>query len=99
MEYQIICNRYNPLYALPYEEVMNRVIDYGCDIEYVQDQTPELCLAAVRSDWVALRFIKRQTLELCIEAVEENSRAMKYVWDEFYPDVEDYMNEKYPDEW
>lgn len=52
----------------------------------VEHQTPEMCLAAVRTNGISLIFVKRQTPEICIEAVKTTASAMRYVRDQT-PDV------------
>lgn len=47
----------------------------------MKEQTPEICLEAVRQDGNALAYVKEQTPEICIEAVEQDSSALKYVKD------------------
>jgi hypothetical protein len=48
-------------------------------LEYVKEQTPELCLEAVRQDGVVLRHVKAQTPEVCLEAVRQNGLALEHV--------------------
>ncbi|MGN1038120.1 MAG: DUF4116 domain-containing protein, partial [Mailhella sp.] len=44
-------------------------------IDYIE-QTPELCMAAVQQDGMALKFVRQQTLELCLAAVQQNGMAL-----------------------
>jgi hypothetical protein len=51
----------------------------GEALRYVKNQTPELCLEALRQDGYSIRYVKNQTPELCLEAVKKNGRALRYV--------------------
>ena len=52
----------------------------GRVLEYVKDQTPEICLEAVKKNGLALKYVKDQTSELCcITAVKQNGWALGYV--------------------
>jgi hypothetical protein len=52
----------------------------------IKDQTPELCIRAVKDHFLALRYIKKQTPILCIEAVRSSKDAIVYV-KELIPDL------------
>ncbi len=41
----------------------------------VQDQTPDMCLAAVMEDWGQIKYIHNQTDEICLEAIKQNVSA------------------------
>ena len=45
----------------------------------INDQTPELCLAAVSADIWALQFVKDQTVEICLAAIKNDRKNMNYV--------------------
>ncbi len=49
--------------------------------EYGENQTPEMCLEAVKQNGGALEYVNKelQTPEMCMEAVKENGYALKYV--------------------
>jgi len=51
----------------------------GWFLEYVKNQTPELCMEAVKQNGLALKFARDETPELCMEAVKQNGLALKYV--------------------
>ena len=44
--------------------------------------TPEICLAAVQQDGMALEYVKEQTPEICLAAVQKNEWALEYVKDQ-----------------
>ncbi|MCE5225750.1 MAG: DUF4116 domain-containing protein [Porphyromonadaceae bacterium] len=71
-----INDRTSPLYRFTYEEVLKAVKRRGCVLQYVKDQTPELCLEAVKQNGHALQFVKEQTPEICLAAVERNVHAI-----------------------
>ena len=48
-------------------------------LEYVKEQTPEICLEAVRRNGRVLRYVKEQTSEICLEAVKQNGYALNFV--------------------
>jgi hypothetical protein len=48
-------------------------------LQYVKDQTPEICLEAVKQDGHALQYVKDQTPEICLEAVKQDGHALQYV--------------------
>ena len=45
----------------------------------IKNQTPEVCLAAVKQDGTALQYVKEQTPEICLAAVKQESAVLKYV--------------------
>lgn len=49
------------------------------DLKFVKEQTTEICIEAVRSNFKALEFVKEQTPELCLEAVRNDGNALRYV--------------------
>jgi hypothetical protein len=42
----------------------------GLELQYVEDQTEEICIAAVRSNPDALQFVHNQTFAVCMAAVQ-----------------------------
>lgn len=46
----------------------------GLALQYVENQTPEICLAAVRKNGRALQHVKNQTPEICLAAVRQNPK-------------------------
>lgn len=42
-------------------------------------QTPELCLAFVKENGLALKYVKNQTPEICSEAIKQNCECSKFV--------------------
>jgi hypothetical protein len=64
-------------------EHSNKYLEYvklnECILQSIQEQTPEICLAAVTQDGRALRFVKKQTPEICNAAVRQNHLAEKYI--------------------
>jgi hypothetical protein len=47
-------------------------------LAWVDEQTPEICLEAIRMDGMALRYVEEQTPEICRIAVSKNPRATMY---------------------
>ena len=50
----------------------------GYRLEFVKDQTEEICLAAINQNYRSIKFVKRQTEAICIEAVKQ-----KYIQDPY----------------
>ena len=50
----------------------------GYALQFVKEQTVEMCLAAVQYGW-ALRFVKEQTPEICLAAVKQSGNAFQFV--------------------
>lgn len=48
-------------------------------LQYVENQTEEMCLEAVRRDGEALEYVKNQTEEICWEAILSVGGALEYV--------------------
>lgn len=51
----------------------------GMILEFVDDQTEELCLIAVKQNPMALQFVNEQTFEMCLGAVKQNGSVLQYV--------------------
>ena len=45
----------------------------------MKEQTPDICMAAVRQNGLALQFVKEQTPDICMAAVRQNAMALQYV--------------------
>lgn len=54
------------------EEDLRRVKRDGLALQFVKEQTPEICLAAVEDIGLALDFVKEQTPEICLAAVQQS---------------------------
>jgi len=63
------------------------------NLQYVKEQTHEICLKAIKQHSYALQYVKEQIYELCMEAVsreteslcskvKQNSYLLKYVKDQ-----------------
>jgi len=48
-------------------------------LQFVKNQTDEICLEAVKQYGWALQFVKKQTDEICLEAVKQNGNALQFV--------------------
>jgi hypothetical protein len=48
-------------------------------LQYIKDQTPEMCLSAVKRFGFALSHVKDQTDEICLAAVEQTGYALQLV--------------------
>jgi len=68
----------------PFDNVNNefwyKIIKYdGLALEYVKEQSEELCLKAVMKNGHTLLFVKEQTEKICLEAVKQDGFSLKYV--------------------
>ena len=48
-------------------------------LQYVENQSTELCLEVVKQNGLALKYVKEQTEEICLAAVKQNGMALQYV--------------------
>ncbi len=50
-------------------------------LQYVKDQTPDICMAAVKKQGLALHYVNDnlRTPDICMEAVVKNPMALLYV--------------------
>lgn len=53
-------------------------------LRYIEDQTNEICLDAVKQNPFVLKFVKNQTDEICIAAVRKNGLALMFVKNQTY---------------
>ena len=74
---------HTPLFLAPMEEQhlapWRRVTHNGFTLEFVIEQTPELCLATVQQHGKAILYVKEQTTGLCLAAVQQSGWALRYV--------------------
>lgn len=64
------------------KETLEAVKQNGYALQYVKDQTEEICLEAVKQNGYALQYVNEQTEEICLEAVKKNGCALEYVKDQ-----------------
>jgi hypothetical protein len=62
-----------------YKKDLEAVKQDGNALQFVQNQTTEICLEAVKQNGNVLRHVQNQTPELCLEAVKQNGNALNYV--------------------
>ena len=48
-------------------------------MQFVNVQTPEICMAAVQQDGEALKYVKVQTPEICLAAIQYDENNLKLV--------------------
>ncbi len=61
------------------KEAIKAVEQDGYALQYVIEQTAEICLKAVEQDGYALQYVIEQTAEICLKAVEQDGYALQYV--------------------
>ena len=54
-----------------YQKDLEMVKQDGYALQFVKEQTPELCMAAVQQNGWALQFVEEQTPEVCMAAVKQ----------------------------
>ena len=67
-------------------EALEAVKKNGYALQFVNEQTPEICLEAVKENGYALQFVNEQTPDICLEAVKEDGYALQFV-NEQTPDI------------
>lgn len=67
------------MYKKRVESDLERVMVNGRSLHYVSEQTPELCLAAVKQNGEALKYVNEQEPEICLEAIKQSAGAAKYL--------------------
>lgn len=55
---------------------LDMIRNNGLLLEYLTEQTEELCELAILSNWMSLRFVINQTERLCILAIQQDLRAL-----------------------
>jgi sporulation protein YlmC with PRC-barrel domain len=60
---------------------MEAVKQNGMALEFVKDQTENICMEAVKQCGFALKFVKDQTEKICIRAVKQNCSALPFIND------------------
>ena len=58
---------------------LEKVRKNGHALKYVENQTPEICLAAVKEDGESLYYVKNKTPEICLAALEQDDEALEFV--------------------
>ena len=66
------------------KEALKAVEENGYALQYVQDQTEEICLKAMEQNGLALQYVLDQTEEICLKAMEQNGLALQYVDERFF---------------
>jgi hypothetical protein len=61
------------------ETLIDYVYDDGLALEYIDEQTPDICLLATRQNGRAIQFVKNPSPALWLEAVKQNGRALQHI--------------------
>jgi len=51
----------------------------GNALQFVAEQTEEICLEAVKQEGYVLRYVAEQTEEICLAAVKQEGDALRFV--------------------
>ena len=62
-----------------YETSMIAVKCNGLALQFIQNQTSEICMTAVQQNGLALQFVHNKTPEICLAAVQQNGLALQYI--------------------
>ena len=68
---------------------MEAVKQNGWALEYVKNQTNEICFEAVRQNGLALKFVKNPTKKMCLISVENNPKNIRFVDKKKFPEIWD----------
>ena len=69
------------------QKAMAAVKQNGYSLQYVKEQTPEICMAAVKQNGYSLQYVKEQTPEICMAAVKQNGDSLQYVKEQIFSKV------------
>ena len=61
------------------QEAIDKVKQNGYALQYVKEQTEEICKLAVSQSGYALKYVKEQTEEICKLAISQSGYALQYV--------------------
>ena len=69
------------LNTLLYNDQLDAVRKNGMNLQYINNQTPEMCLEAVKQDVNTLRYVQPhlQTQEMCVKAIQQNVLTLKFI--------------------
>ena len=70
-------------------EALEAVKKNGYALQFVQNQTEEICLEAVKKNGYALQYVQNQTEAICLEAVKQGLHALKYIESSFFKETEE----------
>ena len=78
-------NKLKIIREIPFDELMQHIAEYGLLekdpflLQYVKQQTEDICLTAVQEDGRALRYVRQQTEDICVAAVRQCPGAITKV--------------------
>jgi hypothetical protein len=62
------------------ENIVSKIVDMdGLLLRYINKQTHDICMIAVKNNGMALKFVKHQSHDICLAAVKDDGHALKYV--------------------
>jgi len=76
------CNKFLGFFDI-YPQALKE-LDWEALLDLYNEQTQEMCLAAVQNDSNALENVRNQTPEICLVAVQNFGRSLKYVENQTY---------------
>lgn len=68
----------------PLPVILHLLTRFGLALEFITEQTEEMCLIAVKSNGWALQYVEKQTDKICLAAVKQNGCALKFVIKQTY---------------
>ena len=69
-----------------YSEMLSLILPKPTNLRFIKEQTPDICITAVKEDGQALQYVKEQTPDICLEAVKKNGFVLAYVKEQT-PDI------------
>ena len=85
---------WDPLFTCD-DDLLSILREDGLRLMDIEEQTPQLCMAAVQQNGLALEYVKNQTREICLTALQQNGFAIAYVDKEIGKEI--FTHEKDPD--
>jgi hypothetical protein len=62
------------------EKICNLILTYSWKyLEFIENQTFEQCLKAIKENYEAIKLVKNLSSEICVEAIKKNWRTMEFI--------------------
>ena len=61
------------------KNLLDLILHNGMLLKFINKQTDELCINAVKQNGLALEYVGRQTEEICLQSVKQNYKSLKFV--------------------
>mgnify|MGYP000450382836 CR=1 FL=1 len=61
------------------DDSLAAVIKDGCELQFVKNQTENICIIAICQNYVALKYVRNQTERICWLAINSNPKTLLYI--------------------